>query len=123
MCLKLKYIKINRFNIFIIFENFQSEQYLVNMNFREVILLKIHGNTWTRIKMLFTSDNKIFKKPSYSSYEERTFELAKTLGEKNYVKPFNVFKNWNLVRTLATNRYKLISDYIHLIEEEQFDEH
>ena len=93
------------------------------MNFLEAILLKIHGTTWTRIKMLFTSDNKIFKKPFYTSYEEGTFELAKTLGEKNYVKPFNLFKNWNLVRTFATNRYKLISDYIHLVEEEQFDEH
>ena len=93
------------------------------MNFLEVILLKIHGNTWTRIKMLFTSDNKIFKKPLYSSYDEGTIELAKTLGEKNYVKPFNVFKHWNLVRTFATIRYKLISDYIHLLEQEQFDEH
>ncbi len=93
------------------------------MNFLEVILLKIHGNIGTRIKMLFTSDNKIFKKPSYTSYEERTFELAKTLGEKNYVKPSNVFKNWNLVRSFATNRYKLISDYIHLLEQEQFDEY
>ena len=73
--------------------------------------------------MLFTSDNKIFKKPFYKSYEEGTFEHAKTLGEKNYFKPFNLLKNWNLVRTFATNRYKLISDYIHLIEEEQFDEH
>ena len=73
--------------------------------------------------MLSTSDKKIFKKPLYSSYEEGTFELAKTLEEKNYVKPFNVFKNWNLVRNFASNRYKLISDYIHLIEEEQFDEH
>ena len=73
--------------------------------------------------MLFTSNNKIFEKLLYSSYEEGTFELAKTLGEKNYVKPFNLFKNWNLVRTFATNRYKLISDYIHLLEREQFDEH
>ena len=72
--------------------------------------------------MLFTSDNKIFKKSLYSFYEEGTFELAKTLGEKNYVKPFNVFKNWNLGRTFANNRYKLISDYIHLLEQEQFDE-
>ena len=72
--------------------------------------------------MLFTSDNKIFEKPLYSFYEEGTFELAKTLGEKNYVKPFNVFKNWNLVRTFATNRYKLISDYFHLLKQEQFDE-
>ena len=73
--------------------------------------------------MLFTFDNKIFEKLFYSSYEEGTFELAKTLGEKNYVKPFNVFKNWNLVRTFATARHKLISDYIHLLEQEQFDEH
>ena len=73
--------------------------------------------------MLFTSDKKIFKNPLYSSYEEGTFELAKTLEEKNYVKPFNVFKNWNLMRTFATIRYKLISDYIHLLEQEQFDEH
>ena len=73
--------------------------------------------------MLFTSDNKIFTKPLYSSYEEGTFELSKTLEEKNYVKPFNLFKHWNLVRTIATIRYKLISDYIHLLEQEQFDEH
>ena len=72
--------------------------------------------------MLFTSDNKIFEKPLYSSYEEGTFELAKTLGEKNYVKPLNVFKHWNLVRIFATNRYKLISDYIRLLEQEHFDE-
>lgn len=73
--------------------------------------------------MLFTSNNKIFEKLLYSSYEEVTFELAKTLGEKNYVKPFNLFKNWNFVGTFATNRYKLLSDYIHLLEQEQFDEH
>ena len=73
--------------------------------------------------MLFTSNKKIFEKLLYSSYEEGTFELAKTLGEKNYVKPFNLFKNWNFVGTFATNRYKLTSDYIHLLEQEQFDEH
>ncbi len=73
--------------------------------------------------MLFTSNNKIFEKLLYLSYEEGTFELAKTLGEKNYLKPFNLFKNWNFVGTFATNRYKLTSDYIHLLEQEQFDEH
>ena len=73
--------------------------------------------------MLFTSNNKIFEKLLYSSYEEGTFELAKTLGEKNYVKPFNLFKNWNFVGTFATNRNKLRSDYIHLLEQDQFDEH
>ena len=67
--------------------------------------------------MLFTSDNKIFEKLFYTSYEKGTFELAKTLEKKNYVKPFNVFKKWNLVRTFATNSYKLISDYIHPLEQ------
>ena len=73
--------------------------------------------------MLFTSNNKIFEKLLYSSYEDGTLKLAKTLGEKNYVKPFNFFKNRNFVRTFASNRYKLTSDYIHLLEQEQFDEH
>ena len=73
--------------------------------------------------MLFTSNNKIFEKLLYSSYEEGTFELAKTLGEKNYLKPFNLFKNWNFVGSFATNRYKLTSDYINLLEQEQYDEH
>ena len=73
--------------------------------------------------MLFTYDKKISEKLLYSSYEEGNFELAKTSGKKNYVKSFNIFKNWNLVRTFATNRYKLTSDYIHLLEQEQFDEH
>ena len=73
--------------------------------------------------MLFTSNNKIFEKLLYSSYEEGTFELAKTLGENNYVKAFNLVKNWNFIGTFGTNRYKLTSDYIHLLEQEQFDDH
>ena len=73
--------------------------------------------------MLFTSNNKIFEKLLYSSYEEGTFELAKTLGENNYVKAFNLVKNSNFIGTFGTNRYKLTSHYIHLLEREQFDEH
>ena len=53
--------------------------------------------------MLFTYDNKIFKKPLYSSFEEGTFELAKTLGEKNYALPFKVLKNYYLVRIFGIN--------------------
>ena len=73
--------------------------------------------------MLFTSDKKIFKKPLYSSYEEGTFELPKILGEKHYALPLKVLINYDLVKTFAINSYKLISDYIHLLEQEQFDEH
>ena len=67
-------------------------------------------------------DNKIIENPLYFSYKEGTFDLIKALMEKNYATEFNVLKNWNLVRTFAINWLKLISDYIHLLEKEQFDE-
>ena len=72
--------------------------------------------------MKFTSHNKIIEEPLQYFYEEETFELPKRLGEKNYAIPFKVLINYDLVRTFASNSYKLISYYIHLLEQEQFDE-
>ena len=72
--------------------------------------------------MQFTYYKKIIEKPLHSFYEQKTFELPKRLGEKNYAKSFNVLKNWSLVRTFAVNRYKLTFNYIHLIEQEEFNE-
>tara|TARA_S200000501_G_scaffold203096_1_gene191081 strand:- start:224 stop:445 length:222 start_codon:yes stop_codon:yes gene_type:complete len=72
--------------------------------------------------MVFTYDNKIIGEPLHSFYEEKNFELTKKLREKNYVSPFNILKNFYLVRTFAINTYKLTSDYIQFIETEQFDE-
>ena len=71
--------------------------------------------------MQFTPDNKISEKPLHSFYEEGTFELLKRLEEGNYASPFKVLINYYLVRTFAINSYKLISDYIHLLDQEQFD--
>ena len=73
--------------------------------------------------MLFKYNYKIIEKLLHSFYEEGTFELPKILTEKNYPIPFNLLKNWALVKTFAINRYKLTSNYIHLLEQEQFDEH
>ena len=70
--------------------------------------------------MLNTYDNKIIEKLLNFFYVEGTFELPKRLVEKNYAKAFNVLKNWDLVRTFANNSYKLTSDYIHLLVQEQF---
>ena len=72
--------------------------------------------------MLITYNNKIIKKPLHSFYEEETFDLSKRVEEKNYVTPFKVFKNWNLIRTIAINWHKLISDYLRFCKQEQFDE-
>ena len=72
--------------------------------------------------MKFTYHNKIIGEPLQYFYEEETFELPKRLGEKNYAITFKVLINYYLVRIFAINSYKLISDYIHLLELEQFDE-
>ncbi len=68
--------------------------------------------------MQFTYDKKIIEKPLHFFYKQGTYKLPKSLREKNYATPFNVFKNWNLVRTFVIKRYKFTSDYIHLIEKE-----
>jgi len=51
-----------------------------------------------------------------------TFELAKRLEDENYASPFDGLKDWHLLRALAINRPELTSDYIHLLDQEPFDE-
>ena len=72
--------------------------------------------------MTSTSDNKISEELVNSFNEEMTFELAKRLEEENYAKPFDGLKDWHLLRALAINRLELTSDYIHLLNQEPFDE-
>ena len=68
------------------------------------------------------SNNKISEELVNSFNEEMTFELAKRLEEENYVTPFDGLKDWHLLRALAINRPELTSDYIHLLDQEPFDE-
>ena len=72
--------------------------------------------------MKFTSDNKISEELVNSFNEKMTFELAKRLQEENYAKPFDGLKDWHLLRALGINRPELTSDYIHLLDQEPFDE-
>ena len=72
--------------------------------------------------MKFTNHNKIIGELLQYFYEEETFELSKRLEEKNYGIAFKVLINYDFVRTFAINSYKLIFDYIHLLEQERFDE-
>ena len=72
--------------------------------------------------MKFSYHNKIIGEHLQYFYEEETFELPKRLGEKNYAIPFKALLNYDLVRAFAINSYKLTSDYLHLLEQEQFDE-
>ena len=72
--------------------------------------------------MDFTNKNKISEELVNSFNEEKTLELAKRLEEDNYQTPFDGLQDWHLLRALAINRPELTSDYIHLLDQEPFDE-
>ena len=72
--------------------------------------------------MKFTAENKISAELVNSFDEEMTYELAKRLEDDNYATPFEGLKDWHLLRALAINRPELTSDYIHLLDQEPFDE-
>ena len=72
--------------------------------------------------MEFISENKISEELVNSFDEEMTLELAKRLEEYNNTTPFDDLKDCHLLRVLAINRPELKSDYIHLLDQERFDE-
>ena len=71
--------------------------------------------------MPLTPDNKINEEPLHSFNIEVTFEFLKRFQEENHARPFSLLKNWDLIKSFSIISYKLISDYIHLLDKEQFD--
>ena len=72
--------------------------------------------------MKFIDENKISEELVNSFNEEMTLDLANRLEDDNYSTPFDGLKDWHLLRALAINRPELTSDYIHLLDQEPFDE-
>ena len=72
--------------------------------------------------MKFVSKNKISLELVDSFNEQMTFELAKRLEEDNFKTPFDGLNDWHLLRALAINRPELTTNYIHLLDQEPFDE-
>jgi len=68
------------------------------------------------------SENKISEELVNSFDEEKSLELSKRLEEDNYNNPFDGLKDWHLLRALAINRPELKSNFIHLLDQEPFDE-
>ena len=68
------------------------------------------------------SDNKISEELLNSFNEEMTLSLAKRLEEDSYMTPFDGLADWHLLRALAINRPELTTEYIHLLDQEPFDE-
>ena len=71
--------------------------------------------------MKSTFNNKISDKVLYPFNKKETFELAKKLEVEIDGKNFNIL-NCDLLRSLVINRPELTFDYIHLFDQEPFDE-
>ncbi|CAK6701540.1 DUF2555 domain-containing protein [Synechococcus sp. CCY9201] len=49
-------------------------------------------------------------------------ELARRLEEDDYPTPFAGLGDWHLLRALAIHRPELVKPYVHLVDQEPFDE-
>jgi hypothetical protein len=54
--------------------------------------------------------------------EVSTAELARRLDEDDYSTPFDGLADWHLMRALAIHRPELARPYLHLVDQEPFDE-
>ena len=68
------------------------------------------------------SDINISEELVNSFNENMNLELATRLEEDDYKTPFDGLRDWHLLRALAINRPELTSNYIHLLDQEPFDE-
>ncbi len=49
-------------------------------------------------------------------------ELARRLEDDDYPSPFDGLEDWHLLRALAIHRPELARPYVHLVDQEPFDE-
>ena len=54
--------------------------------------------------------------------EASTAELARRRDEDDYPTPFAGLQDWHLMRALAIHRPELARPYVHLVDQEPFDE-
>ncbi len=54
--------------------------------------------------------------------EASTADLARRLDEDDYPTPFAGLQDWHLMRALAIHRPELARPYVHLVDQEPFDE-
>ena len=54
--------------------------------------------------------------------EASVAELARRLEEDDYPTPFAGLDDWHLMRALAIHRPDLARPYVHLVDQEPFDE-
>ena len=99
-----------------------ENMYLILISILNNYLRLYYQNMLALLNMKFISENQISEELVNSFDEEMTIELAKRLEEDNYNTPFDGLKDWHLLRALAINRPELTTNYIHLLDQEPFDE-
>jgi hypothetical protein len=71
-----------------------------------------------------TADSSVLITPELlEAFDEAaTAELAHRLDEDDYPTPFGALQDWHLMRALAIHRPELARPYVHLVDQEPFDE-
>ena len=54
--------------------------------------------------------------------EAAVADLARRLEDDDYASPFDGLGDWHLMRALAIHRPELARPYVHLVDQEPFDE-
>ena len=54
--------------------------------------------------------------------DDKVALLAKCLEDDDYPTPFDGLSDWHLLRALAIHRPELTGPYVHLVDQEPFDE-
>ena len=54
--------------------------------------------------------------------DDKVAVLAKRLEDDDYPTPFDGLNDWHLLRALAIHRPDLTGPYVHLVDQEPFDE-
>jgi len=54
--------------------------------------------------------------------EDSVAALAQRLDADDYANPFDSLHDWHLMRALAIHRPDLVRPYVHLVDQEPFDE-
>ena len=99
-----------------------ENMYLILISILNNYLRPYYISILALLNMRFISEKKISEELVNSFDEEMTLEFAKRLKRNNYNTPSDGLKEMHLLRPLAINRPELTTNYIHLLDQEPFDE-
>ena len=69
------------------------------------------------------SGSDAFTPERLANFDEASVaELARRLEDDDYPTPFAGLQDWHLLRALAIHRPELARPYVHLVDQEPFDE-